>query len=55
MANPSPGNSITLRVVDKKLSEVRIVVSGVGAAGSAIIALLNAQGASNINAARRRS
>ena len=34
-----------LRVVDKKLSEVRIVVSGVGAAGSAIIQLLKAQGA----------
>jgi len=39
--------------VDKKLSEVRIVVSGVGAAGSAIIALLKAQGARNIIAAGR--
>ena len=42
-----------LRVVDKKLSEVRIVVSGVGAAGSAIIQLLKAQGANNIIAAGR--
>jgi malic enzyme len=33
-----------LRVVGKKLSEVRIAVSGVGAAGSAIIRLLLAQG-----------
>jgi len=37
-----------LRVVGKRLSEVRIVVSGVGAAGHAIIALLHAQGARNI-------
>ena len=37
-----------LRVVGKKLSEVRIVVSGVGAAGSAIIKLLKAQGARDI-------
>ena len=42
-----------LRVVGKKLPEVRIVVSGVGAAGSAIIALLKAQGARNIIAAGR--
>jgi malate dehydrogenase (oxaloacetate-decarboxylating) len=34
-----------LRVVDKSLSDVRIVVSGVGAAGSAILRLLHAQGA----------
>jgi malate dehydrogenase (oxaloacetate-decarboxylating) len=37
-----------LRVVDKPLSDVRIVVSGVGAAGSAIIRLLTAQGAGHI-------
>ena len=37
-----------LRVVDKRLDEVRIVVSGVGAAGHAIIALLLAQGAQHI-------
>ena len=37
-----------LHVVGKKLSEVRIVVSGVGAAGNAIINLLHAQGASDI-------
>jgi malate dehydrogenase (oxaloacetate-decarboxylating) len=37
-----------LRVVDKKLQDVRIVVSGVGAAGHAIIALLLAQGARRI-------
>ena len=42
-----------LRVVGKKLAEVRIVVSGVGAAGSAIIQLLKAQGARNIIAAGR--
>ena len=37
-----------LRVVDKRIEEVRIVVSGVGAAGNAIIRLLLAQGASDI-------
>jgi malate dehydrogenase (oxaloacetate-decarboxylating) len=37
-----------LRVVDKKLEDVRIAVSGVGAAGNAIIRLLYAQGARNI-------
>jgi malate dehydrogenase (oxaloacetate-decarboxylating) len=37
-----------LRVVGKKLQDVRIVVSGVGAAGHAIIRLLDAQGASDI-------
>ena len=42
-----------LRVVGKKLDEVRIVVSGVGAAGSAIIQLLKAQGAQHIVAAGR--
>ena len=39
-----------LKVVDKKLSEVRIAVSGVGAAGNAIIRLLKAQGAQHITA-----
>ena len=42
-----------LRVVDKKLADVKIVVSGVGAAGYAIIQLLKAQGAPNIVAAGR--
>jgi malate dehydrogenase (oxaloacetate-decarboxylating) len=42
-----------LRVVDKKIADVRIVVSGVGAAGSAIIQLLKAQGAQHIVAAGR--
>jgi malate dehydrogenase (oxaloacetate-decarboxylating) len=37
-----------LRVVDKRIQDVRIVVSGVGAAGNAIIRLLLAQGASHI-------
>jgi len=37
-----------LRVVDKRLCDVRIVVSGVGAAGNAIIQLLLAQGAGDI-------
>ncbi|HLS01286.1 MAG TPA: NADP-dependent malic enzyme, partial [Beutenbergiaceae bacterium] len=37
-----------LKVVDKSLEDVRIVVSGVGAAGMAIIRLLLAQGARNI-------
>src|SRR4030095_2657080 len=37
-----------LRVVDKKLEDVRIVVSGVGAAGHAIVRLLDAQGATDI-------
>jgi malate dehydrogenase (oxaloacetate-decarboxylating) len=37
-----------LRVVGKDLADVRIVVSGVGAAGSAIIRLLHAQGATHI-------
>jgi malate dehydrogenase (oxaloacetate-decarboxylating) len=42
-----------LRVVDKKLAEVRIVLSGVGAAGTAIVQLLNAQGAQHIVACGR--
>jgi malate dehydrogenase (oxaloacetate-decarboxylating) len=37
-----------LRVVDKRIEDVRIVVSGVGAAGNAIIRLLLAQGAGEI-------
>uniref|UniRef100_UPI002811C39A NAD(P)-dependent malic enzyme n=1 Tax=Arthrobacter sp. TaxID=1667 RepID=UPI002811C39A len=43
-----------LRVVDKQIENVRIVVSGVGAAGSAIIQLLQAQGAKNIVACDRK-
>ena len=42
-----------LRVVDKDLAATRIVVSGVGAAGHAIIALLLAQGARHIVACGR--
>ena len=37
-----------LRVVDKELAGVRIVVAGVGAAGTAIIRLLHGQGARDI-------
>ena len=37
-----------LQVVGKELADVRIVVSGVGAAGSAVIRLLHAQGARHI-------
>ncbi len=37
-----------LRVVDKKMADIRIVVSGVGAAGTAIIRLLKEQGATNV-------
>jgi malate dehydrogenase (oxaloacetate-decarboxylating) len=37
-----------LRVVDKKLDDVAIVVSGAGAAGTAIVRLLRAQGATSI-------
>jgi malate dehydrogenase (oxaloacetate-decarboxylating) len=43
-----------LRVVGKSLSGVRIVVSGVGAAGTAIIRLLLAEGATHIVAAGSR-
>ncbi|MGH3438912.1 MAG: NAD-dependent malic enzyme [Sciscionella sp.] len=43
-----------LRVVGKTLSDVRIVVSGVGAAGHAIIRLLQVQGAKDIVACDRR-
>ncbi|WP_026460566.1 NAD-dependent malic enzyme [Schaalia suimastitidis] len=37
-----------LKIVGKDIADVRIVVSGVGAAGSAIIKLLQAQGATDI-------
>ena len=37
-----------LKVVDKSIEDVRIAISGVGAAGSAIIKLLKAQGARDI-------
>ena len=43
-----------LRVVGKDLDDVRVVVSGVGAAGHAIIRLLHAQGARHIVACDRR-
>ncbi len=43
-----------LRVVDKNIEDVRIVVSGVGAAGHAIIQLLKAQGVRNIVACSRK-
>jgi len=43
-----------LRVVGKDLDQVRIAVSGVGAAGHAIIRLLHAQGARHIVACDRR-
>ncbi|MFJ2558345.1 MULTISPECIES: NAD-dependent malic enzyme [unclassified Streptomyces] len=42
-----------LRVVGRKLADVRIVVCGVGAAGSAIIRLLAAEGAGSIVACDR--
>lgn len=42
-----------LRVVGKKLSEVRVVVSGVGAAGHAVIQLLLAQGVGDLVACNR--
>ncbi|MBB5786954.1 NAD-dependent malic enzyme [Jiangella mangrovi] len=43
-----------LRVVKKSLDDVRVVVSGVGAAGHAIIRLLAAQGVTDIVACDRR-
>jgi malate dehydrogenase (oxaloacetate-decarboxylating) len=43
-----------LRVVGKKMDEVKIVISGVGAAGHAIIQLLQAQGAAHIVAVARK-
>ena len=42
-----------LRVVDKSMAEVKIVISGAGAAGHAIVQLLHAQGASHIIACAR--
>ncbi|POH59219.1 NAD-dependent malic enzyme [Arthrobacter glacialis] len=42
-----------LKVVEKKIQDVKIVVAGVGAAGNAIIQLLIAQGATNIVACGR--
>ncbi|MEO5744202.1 MAG: NAD-dependent malic enzyme [Terracoccus sp.] len=42
-----------LRVVGKNITDTKIVVSGAGAAGSAIARLLNAQGATNIIACGR--
>jgi malate dehydrogenase (oxaloacetate-decarboxylating) len=42
-----------LRVVEKQISDVRIVLSGVGAAGTAIIRLLHTLGARDIVAAGR--
>ena len=42
-----------LRVVHKKLPDLRVVISGVGAAGSAIIRILQAQGVQDIVAAGR--
>lgn len=43
-----------LRVVDKDLEQVHIVISGIGAAGTAIVQLLQAEGAKNIVACDRR-
>ena len=43
-----------LRVVGKSIGDVKFVISGVGAAGHAIIKLLHAQGATNIVACDRR-
>ncbi|GAA4288403.1 NAD-dependent malic enzyme [Georgenia daeguensis] len=43
-----------LKVVGKRMEDVRIVVSGVGAAGTAIIKLLMAQGARNVIGFDRR-
>ena len=42
-----------LRVVDKKLSDVRVVLSGAGAAGTAIVKLLLAQGVGDVIACDR--
>ncbi|MBP2413004.1 malate dehydrogenase (oxaloacetate-decarboxylating) [Arthrobacter stackebrandtii] len=42
-----------LKVVEKKIADVKIVVAGVGAAGNAIIQLLIAQGATNVVACGR--
>src|SRR5690606_7474618 len=45
---PAYGGVNALKVVGKRMADVRIVVSGVGAAGSAIIRLLLKQGARHI-------
>ncbi len=42
-----------LRVVDKKIEDISVVVSGVGAAGNAIIQLIRAQGVQHIVACGR--
>jgi malate dehydrogenase (oxaloacetate-decarboxylating) len=42
-----------LRVVGKEIASVKVVISGAGAAGHAIVKLLHAQGASNIIACAR--
>lgn len=42
-----------LKVVNKKIEDVKIVVAGVGAAGNAVISLLLAQGAKNVIACGR--
>ena len=43
-----------LKVVGKKIEDVRVVISGVGAAGHAIITLLHAQGVGHIVACDRK-
>ncbi|MGH3472648.1 MAG: NAD-dependent malic enzyme, partial [Nocardioidaceae bacterium] len=43
-----------LRVVGKRMPDIKVVVSGVGAAGNAIIRLLHAQGTTKIVACNRR-
>src|SRR5215212_6592766 len=43
-----------LRVVDKKITDAKIVISGAGAAGHAIVQLLDAQGAGHIIAYDRK-
>ncbi len=43
-----------LRVVGKRIEDVQVVISGVGAAGHAIITLLHAQGAGHIVACDRK-
>ena len=43
-----------LRVVDKQISDVRIVMSGAGAAGTAVIKLLLAAGARDVVVGRHR-
>ena len=43
-----------LRVVDKKIADAKIVISGAGAAGHAIVQLLHAEGAGHLVAADRK-